>query len=353
MSPTTLHAPVTTTQAVRAPTVSAQPPGSLDPQPKWGTLGKVTSHLSLRTTPQTTTTPTVSSPVALPPQRRNSGPSGKIGYTFDEEQQSLKPPSPLKSSITRQSHESDHNHSNADFTFPAPYANNSSTSSSPLSRHTSLRSKISMSALKSKGSSRVTRDIVSETPTSVPSPPTPADEETVQIKDLEFELIRPTIPQISSDYRSEEAVESKDVMSVRTADLRRDSSSVRSETLSPGGLSPSTDHRFFGSMNSSGDSFPRKSKGPEGNTSVQAHRDRELKWISTMNSSDPSQAKKSKKIKKLLIEGVPSSVRYLVWAHISNSGSKKMPNVYMQLSKRRPAMAQDIERDVELYVLLR
>jgi hypothetical protein len=70
--------------------------------------------------------------------------------------------------------------------------------------------------------------------------------------------------------------------------------------------------------------------------------------MSTINSTDSAQAKKSKKIKKLLVEGVPSSVRFLVWAHISNSGSKKMPNVYAQLSKRRPPMAEEIERHVQL-----
>ena len=105
-------------------------------------------------------------------------------------------------------------------------------------------------------------------------------------------------------------------------------------------------------MNASPDSFVghRKGKGVKPNNSVQAHQDRELKWISTMTSSDAAQAQKSKKIRKLLVEGVPSSMRYLVWAHISNSSSKKMPNVYAQLCKQRPAFAHDIERDVELYV---
>ena len=102
-------------------------------------------------------------------------------------------------------------------------------------------------------------------------------------------------------------------------------------------------------MNASPDSFVghRKGKGVKPNNSVQAHQDRELKWISTMTSSDAAQARKSKKIRNLLVEGMPSSMRYLVWAHISNSGSKKMPNVYAQLCKRRPALAHDIERDVE------
>ncbi|KIJ28878.1 hypothetical protein M422DRAFT_189175 [Sphaerobolus stellatus SS14] len=97
-------------------------------------------------------------------------------------------------------------------------------------------------------------------------------------------------------------------------------------------------------------SFPeplRKGKGVE-SLSVRAHRERELRWVSTINSTDSAQAKRNKKIRKLLTEGVPSSVRYMVWAHVSNSGSRKLPGVYAQLSKRRPAVAEDIERDVEI-----
>ncbi|KAF8587478.1 RabGAP/TBC [Ramaria rubella] len=129
-----------------------------------------------------------------------------------------------------------------------------------------------------------------------------ADEETVQIKDLEFELVRPAAVQLSPEMAREydSGADHRDALSVRT-DMHADSSSVFSE----------------------------------------AHRDREPKWISTMNSNDAAQARRSKKIKKLLVEGVPSSVRYLVWAHISNSGSKKMANVL------RPPMAPEIERDVE------
>lgn len=349
-SPIVPHAPVSATLPSRAAPVSTKGPDGSEAQPKRGTLRKASSHLSLRSAPPTSTSTAsvLPSSLAFPPQRRNSGQSAMSGQTFDEEQPSLKSPSPLKPSYPRQSQDSDRTHisvSQSEKGPSTPYAS-SSPSSSPLIRGASVRSKLSMSALKSKGTARSIRDGgVSETSTSHPNPTSPADEETVQIKDLEFELIRPAMPQLSADYRGEESADSRDGMSIQTTDLHQDSSSVRSEALSQGALSPTTDQRVFGL---SGDSS-NKSRGPEANLSVQAHRDRELKWMSTINSSDPAQAKKSKKIKKLLIEGVPSSVRYLVWAHISNSGSKKMANVYTQLSKRRPMMAQDIERDVELY----
>ncbi|KDQ23018.1 hypothetical protein PLEOSDRAFT_12439, partial [Pleurotus ostreatus PC15] len=50
---------------------------------------------------------------------------------------------------------------------------------------------------------------------------------------------------------------------------------------------------------------------------MEGHRQRELRWIALMSSVPASQARKSKKVKKLLIEGVPSSVRYLVWIHLT------------------------------------
>ncbi|TDL21253.1 RabGAP/TBC [Rickenella mellea] len=83
-----------------------------------------------------------------------------------------------------------------------------------------------------------------------------------------------------------------------------------------------------------------------GRTSLEAHRARELRWISAMSSTPEAQARKSKKIRKLVIEGVPASVRYLVWAHLADAKGRRIPGVYTQLGKRaRIAIAEEIERD--------
>ncbi|KAJ6547011.1 RabGAP/TBC [Mycena capillaripes] len=84
-------------------------------------------------------------------------------------------------------------------------------------------------------------------------------------------------------------------------------------------------------------------------TSIDAHRQRELKWVSLMGAVPPAQAKKSKKVKKLLMDGsVPSSVRFLVWSHLTDGKAKGIPGVYTQLGKRaRVAALADIERDVK------
>ncbi|EGO22770.1 hypothetical protein SERLADRAFT_393376, partial [Serpula lacrymans var. lacrymans S7.9] len=67
---------------------------------------------------------------------------------------------------------------------------------------------------------------------------------------------------------------------------------------------------------------------------MDAHRHRELKWMALLPTTPPAQARKSKKVRRLLIEGVPSSVRYLVWCHLTDSKARALPNVYSQLGKR-------------------
>ncbi|KAH7920391.1 RabGAP TBC [Leucogyrophana mollusca] len=86
---------------------------------------------------------------------------------------------------------------------------------------------------------------------------------------------------------------------------------------------------------------------PDSPSSMDAHRQRELKWMGLLPATPPAQARKSKKVKRLLLDGVPSSVRYLVWCHLTDSKARALPGVYAQLGKRPrvPAFA-DIERDV-------
>jgi hypothetical protein len=68
-----------------------------------------------------------------------------------------------------------------------------------------------------------------------------------------------------------------------------------------------------------------------------------------MGAVPPAQVKKNKKVKNLLMDGsVPSSVRFLVWSHLTDGKSKGLPGVYAQLGKRRRVSAlADIERDVQ------
>ncbi|KAH6905615.1 hypothetical protein BKA70DRAFT_1107367 [Coprinopsis sp. MPI-PUGE-AT-0042] len=70
--------------------------------------------------------------------------------------------------------------------------------------------------------------------------------------------------------------------------------------------------------------------------------------MSLLGSSPASQARKSKKVRKLLLEGVLASVRYLVWNHLTSSKGNTLPSVYPQLCKCGPVpFSNQIEADVE------
>jgi TBC1 domain family member 10 len=81
---------------------------------------------------------------------------------------------------------------------------------------------------------------------------------------------------------------------------------------------------------------------------MEAHRQREIKWMSLMSSNPASQARKTKKFRKLIMEGVPSSVRYLVWSYLTDGKARCVPGVYAQLCSRgRVPWSVDIERDIK------
>ncbi|KAL4063437.1 RabGAP TBC [Scleroderma citrinum] len=77
-----------------------------------------------------------------------------------------------------------------------------------------------------------------------------------------------------------------------------------------------------------------------------AHRQREVRWMALLPTVTPSQARKNKKVKRLLQDGVPSSLRYLVWCHLTDSKARALPGVYAKLGKRlRVPVFDDIEKD--------
>ncbi|KAF9034631.1 rab-GTPase-TBC domain-containing protein [Panaeolus papilionaceus] len=81
---------------------------------------------------------------------------------------------------------------------------------------------------------------------------------------------------------------------------------------------------------------------------MEAHRARELKWIVPTATLTAAQARKSKKVKKLVHEGVPASVRYPVWSFLTDGKARCVPGVYRQLCDRefkRAGVLGDIERD--------
>ncbi|KAI9436505.1 TBC-domain-containing protein [Russula earlei] len=202
-----------------------------------------------------------------------------------------------------------------------------SQSGASFGRSGSLRSKISLSALRAK-SSRDDDGL--------------HEGDTVQVKDTDFELIRPNParPRLSGDSSPNGKSSGSEGPS---SFLRVDSPSMSSasgyasDTRSP--ISPSTMSLPPVVVASTAASIG----------AVEAHRARELKWIALMTSTPSSHSRKNKKIRKLLQEGVPASVRYQVWAHLTDSRAKRVEGLYAQLNEREkvPAFAE-IQRDTQL-----
>lgn len=193
-----------------------------------------------------------------------------------------------------------------------------------------MRSKLSVSALRPKtGSSSI--------------PPTPTDERSafevgvVQVKDMDFELVAPAgIARGSTDVRRD-SHDGDGLNSDGRGDLLQPESPTAS-TSSGRAASPAVPD---------GSSITSRKMSLESQQSAEVHRQRELKWIATMTSIPPSQMRRSKKVRKLLLEGVPSSVRYVVWANLANVQARRMEGVYTKLCQRgRVPASPDIERDV-------
>ncbi|KAH9016419.1 TBC-domain-containing protein [Lactarius deliciosus] len=206
-----------------------------------------------------------------------------------------------------------------------------SASGSSLARNTSLRSKISLSALRSK-SLREQDDGLREG-------------ETVQVMDTDFELVRPTLsrPRASEDSSANGKSSGSEG---RPSFLRLDSPAT---SLTSGGASDTRSP-----VSTSASIVPPPSPGAATPTTVipaatvEAHRALELKWIAAMAVTPSAVARKNKKIRRLLQEGVPASVRYQVWAHLADSRAKRIEGLYSQLGERGrvPAFA-DIQRDAQ------
>lgn len=206
---------------------------------------------------------------------------------------------------------------------PIPEAVSQSARTSPLVQEFTLKTKLSLPALRMKASIRSKVDDA----VSVVSLPASGENETVQVQDMDFELVKPSIPHVTGRASQESTLTS------REGDMAKpDVSPIPGDAMS---------------LHSNAPRSPLVPTAPvESAESIDAHRQRELKWMSLFPIVPPSQARKNKKIRKLLQEGVPSSVRYLVWCHLTDSKARALPGVYAKLGKRPPVPAfAEIEKD--------
>lgn len=218
-------------------------------------------------------------------------------------------------------------------------------SSKSLGRNASLRSKLSISALRKKndgGRAPSRTDSNMDDGASMISSTT-ADTETVQVKGGDFELVKPTLPIPSRN--SEDSLATSTYSAPNPDFFRTDSPAL---SFSSGGAGSGPYSPVLAEPDrSASPPLTAKPTAPVDSSSVEAHRQRELKWMSIFSSVPASQARKTKKVRRLLFEGVPASVRYMVWSHLTDSKAKRMQNVYARLCDRGPVSATpEILRDV-------
>ncbi|KAH6881258.1 rab-GTPase-TBC domain-containing protein [Coprinopsis sp. MPI-PUGE-AT-0042] len=315
------------------------PRSTLSPPPTFQTLGGSTNsspHGSLRldtnfslgmASGETTSSPVGSNAPQSPPDDTASIRSGIHGS--DSRSQMVTSPS---SFVTAQTHL------------------NHGQPTSPVQRSNSLKNKLSLPNLR-RNRSRAEDDAN-------------VNEFLLQVHDTDFEFVRPALGHFAAARGSEDS----GVLG-REAALESAGSTVTgsggSTTFLRGespamsmfsNRSPTTEANGGWSNPKSSLSLPPRTGSPTSpvtpdTATIEAHRNREQKWMSLLGSSPASQARKSKKVRKLLLEGVPASVRYLVWNHLTDGKGKALPSVYPQLCKRGPVPLSDrIEADVETSV---
>lgn len=213
-----------------------------------------------------------------------------------------------------------------------PLLTNGSASSSPVVRNISLRSKLSKSGLRNRqGGGRGYEPRPGSTHQD-------NDEARVQIQDMEFELIKIKAPEVRG---SEDGG-----VSVNSAD----SSTREGETSDSPILSPSAGSGYSAGFSSSVDLYASSSRTPihTSPASVEAHRIREQKWMNLISTSSNSRARKNKKVRKLILDGVPSSVRGKAWGAITDAKARRMEGLFTQLVRKAPShFIPLVERDVE------
>ena len=219
---------------------------------------------------------------------------------------------------------------------PPKTSSSSGFPSSPKSHNSgaqSLRSKLSISGMQNASNASPRR-----WPELVPPRVDDGDaeeEEVIEVDDMEFTLVRPTLirhppppPEDEEGSRYQRSLSTTDregfLAPQDSGVVDRDSAHSNSPSLSP--LSPNSPlamSPFHGSFPPS--LMPSSSsthvQDPPSNTtaspvsvkSAEMHRQLELKWLSVMNSIPSSEAKKSRRVRKLVMDGIPASVRGVVW----------------------------------------
>ncbi|KZT53459.1 RabGAP/TBC [Calocera cornea HHB12733] len=80
---------------------------------------------------------------------------------------------------------------------------------------------------------------------------------------------------------------------------------------------------------------------------IEAYRNLEFRWVMLMQTLKPAGARKQKKVKKIVWEGVPNSVRGKVWAYLTDANARAIPDILEKLAGRgekSSVMMKDLDR---------
>jgi len=253
------------------------------------------------------------------------------------------------------------------------------TSGQSVVRQTSLRSKLSLPNLRRKHARGMDDELAPSSPTTPHASNMESNySEMLQVHHMEFELVRPSLSHFNQHNFNGAARASEDsgvLGREHSMSLDGGQSAVGNASAGSGGgflraESPAMSISSSGIGNGRfseqrspvgepgvGSNWPPASSSRpttdneslSASSSMDAHRQRELKWMNLMQTNEASQARKSKKVRKLVVDGVPSSVRYLVWSHLTDGKARYVAGVYGKLGNRgKVASSAEIERDIKV-----
>lgn len=149
------------------------------------------------------------------------------------------------------------------------------------------------------------------------------EDETVRLQKVEFEIVKPMMRDVLA---SDSGSDGKSVSQLSTSASR--------PSLAISGLSheddtsEDTSHHFHGGFNVSTSASVRPVSMMMDAQTIENHRARELKWVKALSSMAPSSLRKNKKMRAMLLEGVPSSVRGRVWSYLAEVENVRVAGRY-------------------------
>lgn len=155
------------------------------------------------------------------------------------------------------------------------------------------------------------------------------EEETIQIGRSEFEIVKPLANMLLDEREPAEPPSPNECLpSLPTTPCDPVSPARARIPAAPTPYTPTTLlARSTTSLSHFSPPTPSSAEG-SGKNALDEYRAREAKWIAALSSMTPAQIRKSKKMRGLVQNGIPSSVRGKVWAYLAESERFVEPGLF-------------------------